>query len=232
MMYRFLTDRECIINIKEPINVKTCIGKDFFCGKNPDEKEKLVFLLSSKDYLKTMKLSSFNQYPVVYSGNDLLREGIVPDFTLSDVDGSFYEKLESFWYNRKQIKRELHMIIKNDLGYIEQVIDEVFDFIQTFYAREDALYLKLVLDESLNNAYYHGNKQNPERHIRFLMRYYGYKIEFTIEDEGKGFNVSDSLDKDIDVFSPRGRGIMLINSLMDEVAFRYRGNIINMVKYI
>ena len=64
------------------------------------------------------------------------------------------------------------------------------------------------------------------------MRYYGYKIEFTIEDEGNGFNVSESLERDIDMFSPRGRGVMLINSIMDEVAFRYRGNIINMIKYL
>jgi|GEM_PF-430701 len=231
-MYRFLTDRECIINIDEPVNVKNCISEDYFSRKRPDDEDKLVFLLSSRDRLKKMKLSPFNRYPVIYSGNDIVSDGVVPDFTLRDVDSSFYEKLESFWYNRKRIRRELHMIIKNDLRQIDQVIDEVFEFIQTFYAREDALYFRLVIDEALNNAFYHGNKQKKDKHIRFLMRYFGYKLEFTVEDEGEGFNVSKSLERKVGVLSPRGRGIMLINNIMDEVAFRYRGNIITMVKYI
>jgi anti-sigma regulatory factor (Ser/Thr protein kinase) len=60
----------------------------------------------------------------------------------------------------------------------------------------------------------------------------GEQVEFTIRDEGPGFNPA-ALPDTTDVTSldqPRGRGVMLMRTFMDEVRYNPSGNSVTMMK--
>jgi len=115
----------------------------------------------------------------------------------------------------------------------------------------------VALQEALSNALYHGNLEvssdlrqedervfygladrrrieEPyrERRIHVHARLDREEAIFTIEDEGPGFDTS-SLDRPIDpedLMRIGGRGMLLIRTFMDEVAFNEQGNRITLIK--
>jgi anti-sigma regulatory factor (Ser/Thr protein kinase) len=115
----------------------------------------------------------------------------------------------------------------------------------------------VALQEALTNALYHGNleissdlRQGDERafyeaaeerrclplyasrRIRVLVRIDRQAATFTIGDDGPGFDTTQ-IDRPIepeDLFRIGGRGLLLIRTFMDEVAFNAVGNTITMVK--
>ena len=115
----------------------------------------------------------------------------------------------------------------------------------------------MALQEALDNALYHGNlglssdlreqdmsayydeagkrrTQSPyaDRRIRITARESHNEVTYVVEDEGEGFD-PDALP---DPTSPEamekvhGRGLLLINSFMDDVSHNDKGNVITMVK--
>ncbi|MCK9225404.1 MAG: ATP-binding protein [Candidatus Muirbacterium halophilum] len=191
-----------------------------------------VFVFDDKNEIYSFKMNSYlNKFPVLYFGIDDFKSGIIPDFYIMCED-EFNLHLNSYWEKRKKVKRELSIILENNIKDVNKLINDVYYFIEDIFERDDGLYVKLAIDEALVNAYKHGNKKEPEKRIFFDLKYYGHKIEITVKDEGEGFNLPEILEKEYDVYSTNGRGLKLIEELMDEVCFKYRGNIINMVKYI
>jgi serine/threonine-protein kinase RsbW len=233
-MFNIYIDRQY-----EDLNIRGARFREFdiqesFAPEKIEEidSKKSMFLLDCPRKVYSVKLNAYlNHIPVIYYGADYPEYGILPDFTLDNIDKA-EEQLEKFWQKRKNIIKDLHVVVQNTPVEISSIIDDVYVFIRHIYPEEEALYLKLAIDEALINAYKHGNKKDTLKKIRFGLKYYGYKIEFTVEDEGDGFNVGRELEKELDVFAPCGRGLRLIKNLMDEVVFKYKGNIINMTKYI
>lgn len=119
------------------------------------------------------------------------------------------------------------------------------------------LRIRLVLEEALLNALYHGNlevssqlKESAENAFYELAAqrqrqppYSSRQIEvestatleevrFIITDDGDGFDVSklpDPTDPE-NILRPYGRGVTLMRSFMDEVRFSERGNQVTLVK--
>ncbi|MCA9263592.1 MAG: ATP-binding protein [Planctomycetales bacterium] len=115
----------------------------------------------------------------------------------------------------------------------------------------------VALDEAIVNAVYHGNleldsdlrehdsagyhdlaaaraKQPPyvERKLRVHARVCSEQAEFTIRDEGPGFDpgtLPDPTDP-TNLENVSGRGILLMRTFMDEVHFDERGNEVTLVK--
>jgi serine/threonine-protein kinase RsbW len=167
----------------------------------------------------------------MYFGKDDLKSGIIPDFYVMN-QCEFKLHLNNYWEKRRKVQRELSIILDNDIKDVNKLINDVYYFIKDIFEHDDGLFMKLAIDEALVNAYKHGNKKLPDKRIFFDLKYYGHKIEITIKDEGEGFNLPEIMEKEHDIYSVSGRGLKLIIELMDEVCFKYRGNIINMVKYI
>jgi len=70
------------------------------------------------------------------------------------------------------------------------------------------------------------------RRIRLSVRLCPEEIRFVVGDEGPGFDVTTvpPLD-DPNTFEPqRGRGLVLMRSFMDEVAYNEKGNVVTLVK--
>ncbi len=90
----------------------------------------------------------------------------------------------------------------------------------------------VALDEALSNAIRHGNQNDPTKKVRVRVELSAAEARFTIRDEGPGFNpaaVPDPLDP-ANLYKNSGRGVLLIQHIMDEVTYNEQGNEVTMVK--
>ena len=98
---------------------------------------------------------------------------------------------------------------------------------------EKAMEVELALQEALANAVRHGCGGDPTKRVQcFVAHDAAGELVIVIRDPGTGFDaraVPDPLVGD-NVFRPSGRGIYLINRLMDEVHFADEGREIRMRK--
>ncbi len=102
------------------------------------------------------------------------------------------------------------------------------------YAAGKEFEIELALREALANAILHGCKEDPSKKIEFSVT--GDKdrgILIVVRDPGVGFNheALPSPTEGETLLSDHGRGIYLINKLMDEVKYERNGREIHMRKY-
>ena len=97
--------------------------------------------------------------------------------------------------------------------------------------KEDAI--ELALQEALANAVIHGAKEDPTKTVECLVSSDEERgVLIVVRDPGMGFlpEAIPSCTVGENVYSNHGRGIFLINQLMDKVEFRKNGTEIRMVK--
>jgi anti-sigma regulatory factor (Ser/Thr protein kinase) len=86
---------------------------------------------------------------------------------------------------------------------------------------EEQTKIRLVLDELLVNAMEHGHRWEAPRRVHVQLLADGDRWAVRIEDSGRGFDPSkipDPTSPDA-ILSDRGRGVLLILSLMDRVRY-------------
>ena len=97
--------------------------------------------------------------------------------------------------------------------------------------------LGLAIREAVANGVQHGNKEQPEKRVTVSFVLDKDEVSIRIQDEGEGFDLGglpDPLAPE-NLFKPRGRGILLMNSFMDEVSFDFdteRGTAVTLRKRI
>jgi serine/threonine-protein kinase RsbW len=97
--------------------------------------------------------------------------------------------------------------------------------------KDDAI--ELALQEALANAVIHGAKEDSSKTIECLVSSNEEQgVLIVVRDPGTGFlpEAIPSCTVGENVYSNHGRGIFLINQLMDHVEFRKNGTEIRMVK--
>ena len=52
--------------------------------------------------------------------------------------------------------------------------------------------IRLALEEAISNAFRHGNREDPSKRVRLEYRIAPDEVEFIVEDEGEGFDLSTS----------------------------------------
>ena len=95
--------------------------------------------------------------------------------------------------------------------------------------KEDAI--ELALGEALANAVVHGAKEDPNKIVECLVACDEQRgILIIVRDPGEGFDPKTipACTMGENLYSNHGRGIFLINQLMDEVQFRKNGTEIHM----
>jgi serine/threonine-protein kinase RsbW len=92
--------------------------------------------------------------------------------------------------------------------------------------------IKLALEEGMQNAHKHGNKQDPNKKIHVEYSVTPERFEITIEDEGPGFDLKEVPDptEEENLEKCSGRGIMLIGAYMTKVEYSKGGRRLHMVK--
>ena len=121
-----------------------------------------------------------------------------------------------------------------DVAVISPVVTWVMRLVSELdYAAGKEFEIEMALREALANAILHGCKSDPTKKVECSVtadRERGILI--VVRDPGQGFDPSSvPLPTDeSSLISDHGRGIYLINQLMDEVEFHKNGTEIHMVK--
>ena len=98
--------------------------------------------------------------------------------------------------------------------------------------------LKTAVAEACLNAIEHGNKMDTSTKVGITLTVEESRLQVSVRDEGKGIgriptpNIESKVEGED---KPRGWGIFLIKSLMNEVSFEASpegGNIIRMIIYL
>jgi anti-sigma regulatory factor (Ser/Thr protein kinase) len=129
---------------------------------------------------------------------------------------------------------ELTLVMPADPAAIAGITEGVTQLLRRKGWPDDkALAVELALQEALANAVRHGCGSDPSKRVQCYVTHDAKgEILIVIRDPGTGFDattVPDPLEGE-NVFKPSGRGIYLINRLMDEVHFADEGREIRMRK--
>lgn len=126
------------------------------------------------------------------------------------------------------------MRIPSDIKYIRKVSSEIENFLKEKKIDEIFFFdIRLSVEEAVKNAIIHGNNNNKKLSVAISYFLENDKFRVEIEDEGPGFDPKKvpvpTLEENL--LKAGGRGVFLIEKLMDEVKYNRRGNKVTMVKY-
>ena len=125
--------------------------------------------------------------------------------------------------------------LPNDLGAIERSVDYLLERCRAvgFDERRLRLNFRVGVAEALANAMMYGNDRDPGKLVRLEAWVSDTRIRVRITDQGSGFDPDALPDPTLPQNRSRahGRGVYLINELMDEVTFNEEGNSVEMVLY-
>ena len=129
---------------------------------------------------------------------------------------------------------KLSVTLAADRNAVDPVVRSVMNVVretQCAPGREDDI--ELALTEALANAVVHGAKSDPSKIVECDVACDPqHGILIVVRDPGPGFDPSKIADpcQGENIYSNHGRGIFLINQLMDEVKFHKNGTEIHMLK--
>ena len=128
---------------------------------------------------------------------------------------------------------QLTMTIPSDLALVEDAIEVICSHLHAGFPDERTLRfnLRVALAEALANAMEYGNGGDPSKSVMIHVRSGPQCVEIEVADEGPGFDPGAVPDPTAPerVSLETGRGLFLIQRLMDEVRFNAKGNAICMI---
>ncbi|HZE26246.1 MAG TPA: ATP-binding protein [Terriglobales bacterium] len=129
---------------------------------------------------------------------------------------------------------KLKVTLAADKNAIDPVVKGIMDVVRSMQCaagKEDAI--ELALSEALANAVVHGAKGDPKKIVECDVACdETHRMLIVVRDPGPGFDPA-SIPNPVagqNIYSNHGRGIFLINELMDEVQFKNNGKEIHMLK--
>ncbi len=130
---------------------------------------------------------------------------------------------------------DLRFTIQAEKTAIEPVVQQVVSFVAQKMPDDEQKHLEvdLALQEAIANAVVHGCKNDARLQVKISASYDNEKgLLVVISDPGPGFIPADVPDpmQEANLQFDHGRGVFLINNLMDEVHFRNNGSEIHMIK--
>jgi len=125
--------------------------------------------------------------------------------------------------------------IKADVNAISPVVSGVTQIIKEMKCGAGKEHeIQLALQEALANAVIHGCGGDRSKEVEFCVACDESRgLLIVVRDPGPGFDPASIPDPTVgmNIFSDHGRGIFLVNQLMDEVRFERGGTEIHMRKY-
>jgi serine/threonine-protein kinase RsbW len=127
---------------------------------------------------------------------------------------------------------KVDMTIPGDINAISPVIEKVLAVVTEMgCAAGREFEIELVLNEALTNAIKHGSSHDPLKQVQCCVACdHTRGMLIVVRDPGPGFDPASIPNPVVgqNLFSTSGRGIYLINQLMDEVRFEKGGTEIHM----
>ncbi len=127
---------------------------------------------------------------------------------------------------------KLDMTLKADVSAITPVVDQILSIVRDMKCGEGREFdIETALREALANAIVHGCGGDPNKSIQLIVACDESRgMLIVVRDPGPGFDVSQIPSPVVgqNVYATHGRGIYLINQLMDEVRYERGGTEIHM----
>ncbi|MEM7456687.1 MAG: response regulator [Planctomycetota bacterium] len=181
-----------------------------------------------------------------------LVETVMHILAMSDTDSRYKSLI------RCATRTEFEFNLENDPGVIDPLIDLVQQLIssQEMMEHHDRVRVGVAVEHALLNAMFRGNLEitrgehpvlnrelineraaelnRRDRRVYFRFLIVPEMVEFTIRDDGDGFDTQTvPTAGDPDSFRDgSGRGLVLMTTFMDEVEFSDKGNEVHMRKYV
>jgi serine/threonine-protein kinase RsbW len=152
-----------------------------------------------------------------------------------DTGASPEENLPEYDFDPAKLRLQLRVSLAADRNAVDPVVEQVMQAVRQTNCldddKEDAIELSLM--EALANAVVHGAKEDSTKVVECLVVCDEERgVLIIVRDPGNGFdpNAIPTCTMGENLYSNHGRGIFLINQLMDEVKFSKNGTEIHMMK--
>ncbi len=151
-----------------------------------------------------------------------------------DSGASSEDQLPEYDFDPNALDLRIRVTLAADRRSVDPVVAQVMESVRKMKnvdGKEDAI--ELALQEALANAVVHGAKEDPSKVVECLVAFDEQRgILIIVRDPGPGFDPQaiPACTMGENLYSNHGRGIFLINQLMDEVEFHKNGTEIHMVK--
>ncbi len=153
---------------------------------------------------------------------------------MEDSSASSEQPPQSCNFDAEKLDLKLSVTLSGDRDAIDPVVRSVMNVVREMKCapgREDDI--ELALTEALANAVVHGAKSDPSKVIECDVACDEQRgMLIVVRDPGPGFDPAQIANpcQGENIYSNHGRGIYLINQLMDEVQFHKNGTEIHMRK--
>lgn len=137
-------------------------------------------------------------------------------------------------FEAEKLVLKLRVTLAADRNAIDAVVQSIMEVVRKTgcaTGKEEAI--ELALSEALANAVIHGAKGDPKKIVECDVACDETRgLLVVVRDPGPGFDPAKIPSPVVgeNIYSNHGRGIFLINQLMDEVQFHKNGTEIHMVK--
>jgi serine/threonine-protein kinase RsbW len=122
----------------------------------------------------------------------------------------------------------VEVVLESDLNNVE-VAEEIARRVSDTagFDEEDRHKIDMAVHESVINAIWHGNKNDPSKHVWLRFEIYSDRLEIRIRDQGNGYDPSQLPDPlaDENLLNVSGRGIFLVRTFMDEYRVETRAGV-------
>jgi serine/threonine-protein kinase RsbW len=137
-------------------------------------------------------------------------------------------------FEAQQLVLKLSVTLAADRQAVDPVVQSIMKVVrETKCASGDEDDIELALTEALANAVVHGASSDPSKIVECDVACDQERgMLIVVRDPGPGFDAAKipNCCSGENIFSNHGRGIYLINQLMDEVRFHKNGTEIHMIK--
>lgn len=187
----------------------------------------------------------------------------INEILVEEVEGVLrHERARQLALNllRRRISHRQEFAVENDTKFVPALVEQLLDAVGVVCTDSAArMKMGIALEEALLNAMIHGNlevsselrhrdddsfqtliaarQRNPlygDRKVTVGVDVSSERVQFTIADEGPGFNVEGLPDptREDRIVVPTGRGIMMMRTLMDDVSYNSEGNKVTLTMWL
>jgi serine/threonine-protein kinase RsbW len=126
------------------------------------------------------------------------------------------------------------LTMRSEIDAISPLVDGLMPLITiSRCVSGDERNVEIALREALANAVLHGNRQDIQKKVHISCSVHpGRELSVVVKDEGSGFDPSRVSDPTTveKIHLENGRGILLMNALMDDVRFEQGGTEVQLHK--
>jgi len=144
------------------------------------------------------------------------------------------DRIETCDFDPNDVRLQFEREIPSTIEAAESVINDAMSLVRrTETGRQYEHEIELALREAVANAIMHGNRSDPSKRVHVCCACDSHdRIFIIVQDEGTGFEPHALQDptRSENLLATHGRGIFMINQLMDRVQFDKGGREIRMVK--